>query len=205
MPTLLLICHGENDYLKKNILPGRIPGVHLNDEGRQQAEALAAALEELPIAAIYASPLERAVETAQPSAQAKGLEIQVEPGLSDTDVGEWEGRSWKALERSKAWRAIQQMPSQFRFPGGESFAENQERAVAALERIAAAHRKEEMVAVVFHADPIKLAIAHFIGLPLDDFQKLMVGTGSVSVLTIGRSSTRLAALNLKPPFAFPKK
>jgi probable phosphoglycerate mutase len=201
--TLLLIRHGENDYLKKNILPGRIPGGHLNDEGRQQAEVLAAALKDLPIAAIYSSPLERAVETASPLAQAKGLEIQVEPGLSDTDVGVWEGRSWKALERSKAWKVIQQTPSQFRFPGGESFAENQERAVAVLERIAAAHRKDKMIAVVFHADPIKLAVAHCIGLPLDNFQRLTARTGSVTILKIDGPKIKLLALNLIPPFSFP--
>ena len=203
MPTLFLIRHGENDYLKKNILPGRIPGVHLNDEGRQQAEALAAALKALPIAAIYSSPLERAVETASPLAQAKGLEIQIEPGLSDTDVGEWAGGSWKALEQSQAWKAIQQTPSQFRFPGGESFAENQERAVATLERIAASHRKDKMVAVIFHADPIKLAVAHYIGLPLDNFQRLTARTGSVTILKVDGPKIKLLALNLIPPFCFP--
>jgi probable phosphoglycerate mutase len=201
--TLLLIRHGENDYLKKNILPGRIPGVHLNDEGRQQVEALAAALKNLPIAAIYSSPLERAIETTSPLAQAKGLEIQVEPDLSDTDVGEWAGRLWKALERSKAWQVIQQTPSQFRFPGGESFAENQERVVATLERIAASHRKDKLVAVVFHADPIKLAVAHYIGLPLDHFQRLTARTGSVTILKINGPKIKLLALNLIPPFSFP--
>ena len=203
MPTLFLIRHGENDYLKKNILPGRIPVVHLNDEGRQQAEALAAALKALPIAAIYSSPLERAIETASPLAQAKGLEIQIEPGLSDTDVGEWAGGSWKALEQSQAWKAIQQTPSQFRFPGGESFAENQERAVAVLERITAAHRKNEMVAVVFHADPIKLAVAHYLGLPLDNFQRLTARTASVTILKIDGANAKLLGLNLIPPFSFP--
>jgi len=203
MPTLFLIRHGENDYLKKNILPGRIPGVHLNDKGRQQAGTLAAALKDLPIAAIYSSPLERAIETASPLAQAKGLEIQIEPGLSDTDVGEWAGGSWKALEQSQAWKAIQQTPSQFRFPGGESFAENQERAVAVLERITAAHRKNEMVAVVFHADPIKLAVAHYLGLPLDNFQRLTARTASVTILKIDGANAKLLGLNLIPPFSFP--
>jgi probable phosphoglycerate mutase len=200
--TLLLIRHGENDYLKNNLLPGRIPGVHLDDEGRQQAEALAAALEKFPIAAIYSSPMERAVETAIPLASAKGLEIQIEQGLSDTDVGEWAGRSWKALERTKAWKVIQQTPSQFRFPGGESFAENQERAVAALERIAAAHKKDKMVAVVFHADPIKLAVAHYLGLPLDKFQRLTARTGSLTILKVDGTKTKLLALNLIPSFSF---
>jgi len=203
MPTLLLIRHGEYDNLKKNILPGLIPGLHLNDKGRQQAEALAAALRDLPIAAIYSSPLERAIETASPLAQAKGLEIHIEPGLSDTDVGEWAGRSWKALERSKSWEMIRQTPSQFRFPGGESFAENQERAVAALEWIAAKHRKDKMVAVVFHADPIKLAVAHYLGLPLDSFQRLTSCTGSVTILKVDGQAITLLAVNFIPPFSFP--
>jgi probable phosphoglycerate mutase len=114
----------------------------------------------------------------------------------------WAGRSWKALERSKAWKVIQQTPSQFRFPGGESFAENQERAVAALERIAAAHRKDKMVAVVFHADPIKLVVAHYIGLPLDNFQRLTCNTGSVTVLHVGKAGARLGGINLLPPAGY---
>jgi len=200
MTTLLLIRHGENNYLKKYILPGRIHGIHLNGKGRQQAEALATALEDLPIVSIYASPLERAVETAQPLALALGLKVHTEPNLMDTDVGEWTGRSWKALQKTDLWQSIQHSPSRFRFPGGESFAENQARIIAALEQITAAHKEEELVAVVFHADPIKLAIAYYIGLPLDRFQSLVVDTGSVSVLMLGKASTRLVALGLKPPF-----
>jgi len=93
MPTLLLIRHGENDYLKRNKIPGRLPGIHLNTRGRQQAAELARTLSSLPIKALYSSPLERAVETAEPLSQSLGLEIQLRPDLTDTDVGQWEGRS----------------------------------------------------------------------------------------------------------------
>jgi len=205
MTILLLIRHGENDYLKKNKLPGRLPGVHLNDRGRGQAAALAGTLSLLPIKVIYSSPLERAVETAHPLAEAKGLEIQVRPELADTDVGDWVSRSWKSLLRLKAWKIIQETPSQFRFPGGESFIEAQTRVVAALESIAANHAKDEMAAVFFHADPIKLALAHYLGMPLDNFQRLTANTGSVTILRVDGLSTCVLAFNLIPPFSFPQK
>ncbi|MFH1524404.1 MAG: histidine phosphatase family protein [Chloroflexota bacterium] len=203
MSTLLLIRHGENDYLKKNKLPGQLSVIHLNESGRQQAAELAKSLGQLPIKAIYASPLERAIETVEPLAQTLGLDIQVRPALADIDVGDWAGRSWKTLNRTKHWKVIQHTPSQFQFPGGESFLQVQQRIVATLDAIAAAHKKE-MVAVVFHADPIKLAVAHYLGLPLDSFQRLTVHTGSVTVLEIGESTARLLASNLIPPFSFPK-
>ena len=91
MPILLLIRHGENIFLKQGRLPGLLPGIRLNKRGQEQAAALAETLKTFPIKAIYASPLERAVETAEPLAQALGLPIQLRPGLVDTDVGEWQG------------------------------------------------------------------------------------------------------------------
>ena len=203
MPTLLLIRHGENDYLKNNRMPGHIPGIHLNSRGHEQAAELARTLSRLPIKAIYSSPLERAVETAEPLAQTLGLGIQLLPSLTDTDVGEWEGRSWKVLSRTRLWKVIQKTPSQFKFPGGETFVQAQERVVRALDAIASTH-PDELIAVVFHADPIKLAVAHYLGLSLDNFQRLTAHTGSVTILKMDGSAVKLLALNLIPPFAFPK-
>ena len=202
MPTLLLIRHGENDYLKKNKIPGSLPGIHLNTRGRQQAAELARTLSPLPIKALYSSPLERAVETAEPLSQSLGLEIQLRPDLTDTDVGAWEGRSWKVLGRTRLWKVIQETPSQFQFPGGETFVQTQLRIVRTLDAIARAHT-EELIAVVFHADPIKMAVAHYLGLPLDNFQQLTAHTGSVTILKMDGSFVKLLALNLMPPFSFP--
>jgi probable phosphomutase (TIGR03848 family) len=204
MPTLLLIRHGENDYLKKNRLPGRLEGIHLNQRGRQQAVELSRTLVSLPIKAIYASPLERAIETAQPLAEALGLTILHRPGLTDIDVGGWEGRSWKVLGRTRLWKVIQGSPSQFQFPGGETFSAVQERIVRVLDEIIGTHPAEELVAVVFHADPIKLAVAHYLGQPLDNFQRLTAHTGSVTILKTDGATPKLLALNLIPPFSFPK-
>jgi len=199
MPTLLLIRHGENDYLKNSRMPGRLPGIHLNARGLEQAAELSRTLSVLPIIALYSSPLERAIETAEPLAQMLGLEIQILPDLTDTDVGEWEGRSWKALGRTKLWKVVQQTPSQFQFPGGETFGQIQERVIRTLDAITKAHY-DELVAVVFHADPIKLAVAHYLGLPLDKFQRLTAQTGSVSILKLDDSSVKVLGLNLTPPF-----
>jgi probable phosphomutase (TIGR03848 family) len=203
MPLLLLIRHGENDYSKTGKLAGRMPGVELNERGRKQAEELGKALANAPLAAIYSSPLERAVQTAEPIAKARGLKIIQTPGLLEANVGEWQGKSVRRLALSKYWRVVQNAPSRARHPGGESFAEVQVRIVSTLEEICAKHKDRDLVACVFHSDPIKLAVAHFIGMPLDHFQRLACDTGSVTLLAVGTSSAHLIWLNRRPPFDFP--
>jgi probable phosphomutase (TIGR03848 family) len=202
MPLLLLIRHGENEYTNKHKLAGYIPDVHLNERGQKQAQALADGLKEVPIKAIYSSPLERAVETATPIAAARGLEIQVEPGLLETNVGKWQGRSLAALRLQKAWKIVQGAPSRAQFPEGETFYACQTRIVAALDSIARKYKPRDVIACVFHADPIRLAVAHFIGLPLDHFQRLSCDTGSLTALYISESGANLIKLNQRPPFDF---
>ena len=207
MPLLLLIRHGENDYVKTRKMAGRLLGVHLNEKGKKQAEMLAEALKDVPLKAIYSSPLERAVETAQPIAKMHRLKLIEDPDLMDTDVGKWQGRSWRVLGLTKVWRIVQNAPSRFRFPDGESFPEAQTRCVNALERIIKKHDKpKDIVAVVFHADPIKLVICHFLGMPLDHFQRLGCDTGSLTAINTGEARAALTKLNQHPPFDFlPKK
>lgn len=203
MPLLLLIRHGENDYVKTGKMAGRIPGVHLNERGQKQAQALGEALRSIPLKAVYASPLERAMETAAPIAESHKLTIIQEPDLMDTHVGKWQGRSWKILRLMKAWKIVQEAPSRFRFPEGESFPETQLRIVNVLERIVRKHNKpKDVVAVVFHADPIKLAVAHFLGMPLDQFQRLGCDTGSLTALHVNEMGAHLMKLNQRPPFDF---
>lgn len=206
MPTLLLIRHGENDYVKSGKMAGRIPGVHLNEKGRKQAQALAEALKDVPLKAVYSSPLERAMETASPIAESHKLKIVPEPDLMDTDIGAWQGKSWRVLGLTKAWKIVQHAPSRFRFPEGESFLEAQMRYVTALERIIKQYNKpRDIVAIVFHADPIKLAVSHFLGMPLDHFQRLSCDTGSLTALHAGEASANLIKLNQRPPFDFLQK
>src|SRR5215211_7879208 len=208
MPLLLLIRHGENEFTKKHKLAGYTPDVHLNERGQSQAQALADALKEVPIKAISSSPLERAVETATPIAAARGLETQIKAGLLETNVGKWQGRSLAALRLQKAWKVVQSTPSRAQFPEGETFYECQARIVAALDSIARKYKPQDIIACIFHADPIKLAVAHYIGLPLDHFQRLSCDTGSLTALYVSEAGANLLKLNQRPPFEFlaqPKK
>jgi probable phosphoglycerate mutase len=203
MPLLLLIRHGENDFVKTGKLPGQTSGIHLNERGQKQAQALGEALKAVPIKAIYSSPLERAMETAEPIATSHKLEIRQEAGLKDADVGTWQGKSIKTLRLTNAWKIVQHSPSRFHFPEGESFMDVQTRIVNALEGIVKRHNKpKDIIAVVFHADPIKLAVSHFLGLPLDHFQRLSCDTGSLTALFVGDMGANLIKLNQRPPFDF---
>jgi broad specificity phosphatase PhoE len=154
----------------------------------------------VPLKAIYSSPLERAMETAEPIAQARKLEVQLRPDLMENDIGKWQGRSLKALSRMKKWKIVQRAPSRFTFPEGESFPQTQTRIITCLDEIAASHKPRDIVAAVFHADPIKLAVAHYLGMPLDHFQRLACDTGSVTVLYVSEMGAHILKLNQKPPF-----
>lgn len=202
MPLMLLIRHGENEFVKTGKMAGQLPDVHLNERGRKQAADLAEALKQVPLKAIYASSLERAVETAEPIAEGRKLEIQLRPQLMDNNIGKWHGRTLKQLRRIKKWKVVQQAPSRFTFPEGESFLETQTRIATCLDEIAASHKPKDIVAVVFHADPIKLAVAHYLGMPLDHFQRLACDTASVTVLYVSETGAHLIKLNQKPPFEF---
>jgi probable phosphomutase (TIGR03848 family) len=206
MPTVLLIRHGETDFVKKGRLAGRLPGVPLNEHGQKQAQVVAEKLAGAPIKAIYSSPIERAMQTAEPIAKALNLEIIQRQGLIETEIGEWQDVRVKDVNRSKSWKIIQSSPSLFRFPGGESFAETQFRISSEIQALSAQHDPKDTIICVSHADPIKLAIAYFIGIPFDLFQRIEISTASISILHMSESSIRLAAMNLHADLSltFPK-
>ena len=204
MPLILLIRHGENDYVKEHRLPGRKPGIHLNKNGLSQAKAVAKKLKSAPIKAVYSSPLERTMETAKPIAKALDLPIIPRQGLIETDVGKWQGKKVKRLRRSKSWPKVQLNPSRFRFPGGERIEDAQHRFVEEIEHLAEKHEPGDMLVCVSHADPIKLVVAYYIGLPLDMYQRLNVSPGSITALHIGEFGSQLLVLNYDLSLNFAK-
>jgi len=201
--NLLLIRHGLTDWVGQRHA-GRTPGVHLNDEGRVQAAALAQWLSPAAVrlAAIYASPLERTLETAQPLAEAHNLAVQIGADLVEVDPGDWTGRAFEELRKEDLWTVIQTYPSGARFPGGESVHGVQARMVALLDAIRDAH-PGQTVAVVSHADPIRLAVAHYVGLPLDLYHRLSIDPASVTLLAFSRGGVRLVCLNAGESPAWP--
>jgi probable phosphomutase (TIGR03848 family) len=180
--TILLVRHGAT-ATTGSILPGRAPGLHLADKGVAQAQAVALRLAQLskkPVA-LYVSPLERARETAAPIATALKLRAVVERGLLECDFGTWTGKKLSLLSKKGEWKTVQNTPSTFRFPEGESFSEMQQRMWATLERLAQKHRGRSVV-VVSHADPIKAAVTYAQGVPLDLFQRTVISTCSISAI-----------------------
>jgi probable phosphoglycerate mutase len=180
--------------MESGILAGWTPGVHLNERGRVEAAALARRLAQVEIAAVYASPLERALETAEIVAAPRNLPVAVREELGEVRCGRWTGQKIERLRRRRLWRQVQIAPSTVRFPGGESMLEVQVRMAVELERLCAAHPRQT-VAVVSHADPIKAAVAFYIGLPLDLFQRLVVGPASLTMLELSGMLPRLVCLN----------
>ncbi len=198
-PTLvLLVRHGQTPTTGK-VLPGRAPGLHLADKGRQQAEEVAQRIAALQtddrrIAAVYASPLERTRETAAPIAAALGLRVQRAKGLLECEFGEWTGAELKKLAKLPEWRTVQRNPSGFRFPGGESFTEMQARVTSAIDKLRVDHPGQTVVAVS-HADPIKAAVAHAMGTHLDLFQRIVVSPCSVSAVLYSADGPIVLAVN----------
>ena len=161
-------------------LSGRMPGIDLTDEGRAQAEAAADRLAGAPITKVYASPIERTMQTAQAIAARHGLTVEPLEGVIEAEYGDWTDQTLHDLAKTDEWKVVQRTPSRARFPNGESLLEMQTRMVIALDQVAARHRHETVV-VVSHADPIKSAVAHYTGMHLDHFQRLAISPASITV------------------------
>lgn len=191
---LLLVRHGQTPTTGAT-LPGRARGLHLAETGIAQAGAVAARIAGLEnVAAVYASPLERTRETAKPIARALGTKVVTDKGLLECDFGEWTGAKLADLRKKPEWTTVQRYPSGFRFPGGESFSEMQQRMVSTLDRLAERHRGATVVAVS-HADPIKAAVAHALGTHLDLFQRIVISPCSVSAILLSPSGPVVLAVN----------
>lgn len=195
MAIILLIRHGENDWVGKK-LAGRLPGVHLNQNGLNQAQALAATLHNLPIKAIYSSPLERAMETAQPLALVKKMEISIYDNLSEINFGDWQGKTIKQMRRLKLWETVQNHPSQMQFPNGESFIGAQKRLVDCITHISENLEPNDLVVCFSHSDAIRLLIAYYLDVPLDSFQRIHINTASISILTLIKDHISVPFVNL---------
>jgi len=195
--TICYVRHGSTPTTGK-VLPGRARGLHLSDAGRTEALDTATRFAGVRVAALYSSPLERARETAAPIARQTGLGIIIDRGLVECDFGEWTGAELGRLAKLPEWRSVQRYPSGWRFPGGESFVELEARLAETADRYRSKHPGEVIVAVS-HADCIKAALASALGVPLDLFQRIVVGTCSTSVVAYGSGGPLVLAMNSYAP------
>ncbi len=192
--VVIFVRHGQTPTTGA-VLPGRAPGLHLSPEGAAQARNAAQRLGALErVKAVYASPMERTLETATPIATACKLRVRRSPGLIECDFGRWTGRKLHHLRCRKEWTTVQHHPSGFRFPGGESFAEMQARALEAVSDICDRH-PGEIVVVVSHADVIKALAAAAAGTPLDLFQRIVISPCSLTVIAYSVSGPTVLSIN----------
>lgn len=179
MATIFLIRHGTNDSIGKRLV-GRMPGIHLNQKGIEQAQALADLLKDFPVKAIFSSPMERTLETAKPLAAILGLPIQVHPELNEADFGDWTGCTFEELQKEDLWNTVREQPASVRFPSGESLLEIQHRAGKAIEEINTQFSGSDLVLCFTHGDIIRLSTAYFLNLGLNDFRHLITSPASIT-------------------------
>ena len=182
MSTIVLLRHGRSTANVAGVLAGRSPGVSLDEKGREQAEAVAARLGDIPLDALISSPMQRCQETIAPLAAATGRTVRIEPRLAEVDYGDWTGRALKDLAGEDLWRTVQAHASAAVFPGGEGLAAVSRRAVEAIRDVIAESGPDAVVLVCSHGDVIKAILADALGLHLDGFQRIVVAPASLSVV-----------------------
>ncbi|WP_286192074.1 histidine phosphatase family protein [Roseomonas genomospecies 6] len=193
---LLLLRHASHDRLG-SVLCGRMPGVTLSEAGRREADALAFALARHRLAAVLSSPMERAVETAVSVATSQALSVEVDEDLNELDLGAWSGMRFEALRGDPAWELWNRARSHARPPGGETMLEAQARMARCIGRL---HRRfaGRTVALVSHADVIKAALAHALGLSADFHARFEIAPASRSVLIAGEWGLKVHSINEAP-------
>jgi broad specificity phosphatase PhoE len=187
----LLIRHGETDFAGTRIA-GRMPGVHLNANGRRQAQELAERLQSLGVEAVYSGPLERVQETAAPLCQQLGLACQIAVEFDEIEFGDWTNCTLDQLSTNPHWQRFNSARSTTAPPGGEWMLEVQARAIRRLEQLRQEH---QCVAVVTHADVIRAIVTHSLGMPLDLFLRIEIYPASISVLELNDWGPQLRLLN----------
>ena len=184
MTRLLLVRHAPVATTGK-VLYGRERGHHLTKEGKTATRQLAQRLAGIDLQAVYCSPLERTIETATLLGTPHELAPVVEEQLIEVDYGKWTGQELKTLYKLPEWKTVVHQPSRMRFPGGESLAEAQLRGTRACEKLVGLH-PDGAIAVITHADIIRLVLGFYLGQPLDLLSRITVSPTSVSVLGISK-------------------
>jgi probable phosphomutase (TIGR03848 family) len=193
MTMCLLIRHAMTEHVG-HVLSGWSPGVHLSALGERQAELLAERLAPVPMSAIYASPIERARETAARIAARHRLEVRAAEAAGEVHFGDWTGRRFSELAHDDAWERWNRARSWTRVPDGEMALEVQARVVALLARLRAEH-PEGCIALISHGDVIKLALAHALGSPIDLMQRVDIQPASVTTFVFDAGEVRVLGVN----------
>jgi broad specificity phosphatase PhoE len=202
--TRLVLCrHGEPDHDFRGRCCGRLDLV-LSAHGRQQANALAVRLSELPLAAVYASPARRALQTAHPIASAHGLSPIEHPALQELDFGELEGLTYDeiATRHPQLYATWMREPSRVSFPGGESYRDLRARVLTAAAELSERHRGATFAAVT-HAGPIRALLASSLAMVDEAIFRLDQQHGAISIVDWLEDTPIVRVVNADPVSCLP--
>ena len=193
MPIVYMLRHAQSVANTKGILAGQDNSVELSKDGHKQAQVLVPYLSKLKINRIYSSPLTRCIQTIQPYMQLNpDLDFEVDERFIEMDYGLWSGKRLSALARDRRWRSVQNKPSTFTFPQGESFRSMRKRVDLALTELS---REKGVVLIITHGDIIKMSLASALGLPIDRFQKFVSEPASLTVINLEKNSSTVLQTN----------
>ncbi|HET7344136.1 MAG TPA: histidine phosphatase family protein [Methylomirabilota bacterium] len=180
---LLLARHGESVWNAERRFQGHTD-IALSARGRAQAEALGRALRGYRVVAAYVSPFHRARETAELALRELGVPLTVLEELRELSLGQWEGCTVDEIraQAGDPYRAWLRAPHDCPPPGGEPLPVVSERVRAALDRIAAAHRRDDDVLVISHGGVISVYACHLLGCSFNQLWRLRVDNASLTVM-----------------------
>jgi len=195
MPIIYLLRHAQSVANTKGILAGQDDSVELSKDGFKQSKELANYLQTLKVSQVYCSPLTRCIQTITPFMKANPkIEFQIEPELIEMNYGDWSGKKLRTLSKDKRWKNVQNKPSTFTFPQGESFRQMRRRVEDLIKDLSA---QKGPILLVTHGDIIKMFLAASLGLPIDKFQSFVAEPASISAVSLGKSSNSVIQSNYK--------
>jgi probable phosphoglycerate mutase len=190
---LVLVRHALHDWIGRGIA-GRLPGVSLNEQGRAQAQAFVRTVPAEGVAALYASPQQRAQETAQPIAARVRLPVRTVPEFDEIDFGEWTGRTFAEMDATPGWRDWVERRSSWTPPGGEPFMRVRDRVVEGARRLQREHPSGTVI-VVSHGDPIKALLATHLSMSLDELERFDIACASFSAIDLGEGWAKVRCVS----------
>lgn len=195
MPIVYLLRHAQSVANTKGILAGQDDSVELSKEGFKQSKELASYLKTLKISQVYCSPLTRCIQTITPFMKVNPkIDFKIEPDLIEMNYGDWSGKKLRTLSKDKRWKNVQNKPSSFTFPQGESFKQMRRRVDGLIRDLS---MEKGPILLVTHGDIIKMILAASLGLPIDKFQSFVAEPASISAISIGKSSNSIIQSNYK--------
>lgn len=195
MPIIYLLRHAQSVANVEGILAGQDDSVDLSKQGFQESKKLIAHLESLKISQVFCSPLRRCVQTITPFMNSNpNMEFLIEPNLIEMDYGQWSGRKLNSLAKDRRWKVIQNKPSTFTFPDGESFKQMRKRVEKV---ISVSNSYKDPILMVSHGDVIKMFLATAMNLPIDRFQSFLIEPASISAVSVNKNRNTILRTNYR--------